>query len=266
MRVKLLALCAGVFLASSLLAAPPAAPRRASARAGKPAVAPQPTVSVVGLKVMTSSFREMSSDPGTRLALALEVPAPAGIVAIDPNASNLESLQDSDGRALEGAEFWFSTDVTRDGRKGIVELRAESVPGQRASAIAARGTIAATVATGSRTEKVVAVRLQKGATFRLAGTTVTVTEVESEGEQTRFEMKGPTATIRAIRDLRVLRAGKAVESSRGMSSFNEKESELQYRTAAKSGANVTLDVDLWQNPQRVSVPLDVQASISAPAR
>jgi hypothetical protein len=264
MRVTLLTLCAGGILSSSLLAAP--TPRKAPARPAKAVAAPQPTVSVVGLKVMTASFREMSSDPGTRLALALEVPAPAGIVAIDANASSLDSLQDSDGRALEGGEFWFSTDVTRDGRRGVVELRAESVPGQRATAIAARGSIAATVATGSRTEKVLAVRLQKGATFRLAGTTVTVTEAESEGEQTRFEMKGPTATLRAIKDLRILRAGKALESSRGMSSFNEKESELQYRTAAKTGATVTLDVDLWQNPQRVSVPLDVLASIGAPAR
>jgi hypothetical protein len=264
MRVALLTLFSGGVLAASLLAAPP--PRKAPARPAKPVAAPQPKVSVAGIKVMTASFREHSSDPGTHVALALEVPAPAGLVDIDAGASTLESLQDSDGRALEGAEFWFSTQVTQDGRAGVLQLRAESVPGPRAATVVAKGTIVATVATGSRTEKVLTVRLQKGATFRLAGSTVTVTEVEDEGEQTRFELKGPTGTMRAVKGLRVLRAGKPLETGRGITSFSEKESERNYRAPVKPGAVVALDVDLWQNPQRVSVPLDVQASIGAPAR
>jgi hypothetical protein len=263
MRMKLLTLGMGMALASSVLAAPP--PRRAPARPAKPVAAPMPTVHVAGIKVTTASFRTSSSDPGTRLAIALEVPAPAGLVEIDGQGSTLESMQDSDGRTLEGAEVWFSTDVTHDGRAGMVELRAASVPGPRAAMVAAKGKIAATVATGSRTEKVLTVSLKKGATFRLAGTTVTLTGVESEGDSMRLEMKGPTSTLRAIRAMHFVQKGKPVESSRGSASFSEKESELTYRAAVK-GPVAALDVELWQNPQRVEVPFDVHASVGAPAR
>lgn len=236
--------------------------RKPAARpAARPAAAPVPSVSAVGIKVLTASVRPDSSDVGTRLAVALQVPPPAGIVSIDTSAGRVQEMRDSTGRALEGAEFYFSTNIAKSGKAATVELRAEGVPAPEATGVSARGTLKVMVASGFTTEKVAVVKLQKGATFRLGGGAFTVDEVEASGDDAvTAKFKGPGKVLRSVKAIRFLQAGQPVEASSWGSSTSGEEGELTYRITGKGGT-VALSVDLWRDPQEVSVPVDVRTGL-----
>jgi hypothetical protein len=264
MNTRHAALGLGALLATATVAESQAArkPRPAAARpAAKPAAAPAPSVSVVGVKVLTAAIQRDSSDVGTRVALALQVPPPAGIVAIDTGESRVEEMRDSSGRALEGPEFYFSTNIAKSGQAATLEIRADGVPVPEATAVSARGTLKVTVSSGFRTEKVAAVRLQKGATFRLGGGAFTVDEVEAGEDAVTAKFKGPGAVLRKVKEIRFTRAGAAVEASQWGSSTSGDEGEMSYRITGKGGT-FALSADLWQEPQALSVPVDVKTGLA----
>jgi hypothetical protein len=217
-------------------------------------------VSLLGVEVLTASMRPGSSDLGTRLSVALQVPPPAGIVAIDAQESRVEEMRDSTGRALEFAEVYFSTDVARNGQAAAFQVKAEGVPAPEATGVSARGTVKVTVASGFRTEKVAAVRLQKGATFRLGGSAFTVDEVETGEDTVTAKFKGPGAVLRGIKAVRFTQAGQPVEASSWGSSISGEEGEVSYRITGKPGT-VALAVDLWQDPQVLTVPFQVRTGL-----
>ena len=105
----------------------------------------------------------------------------------------------------------------------------------------------------------------QGATFLLGGSTIKVHEAEVQEESTRFDLKGPTAVLRAIKAVKMTRLGKPVESRFTSRSWSDKESELGFEAQAKGGT-VAFEVELWQNVQNVKVPMRVSASVSAPVR
>jgi hypothetical protein len=116
------------------------------------------------------------------------------------------------------------------------------------------------VASGFTTEKVAVVKLQKGATFRLGGATFTVDEVEAGEDTVTAKFKGPGKVLRSVKAIRFLQAGQPVEASSWGSSTSGEEGELTYRITGKGGT-VALSVDLWRDPQEVSVPVDVRTGL-----
>ncbi len=223
------------------------------------------------MKVVSAGFgtegREITplmSRPGTRIGLAVQVAPPSAIVAIEIGDSVLDSMLDSSGEPLSASEFDYSTEIAPDGSVGLFSVKAEGVPGAQASAVKARGRLAVKLATGVRTERVAAVRLEPGATFLLAGATVKVEQLRAEGENSTVDFKGPSAVLGAVKALRFIEAGQAVETHRSSFSVRADEAELSYYAPLK-GSRVALEVTLYQNLTAVQVPIDVQAGVGLAA-
>jgi hypothetical protein len=255
MRPSLAAAALGVVFLSATVA-----PAQQKKRGAAPAAAPKATIGVAGVKVRSASFRENSSDVGTRVALSVQVTAPNGIVSIDSGESTVTEMRDSAGLVLDGPEVAYSSNIAKNGKAAMVEVRSDEVPGAQAKSVSAKGTLAVTVATGVRTEKVPVVKLEKGATFKLAGATLTVDKVEADGESQTVTFKGPVAPFRALKEIRFLEGGQPVEASGWGRGFMGDEGEATYRTAVK-GKTASLAVDMWQNQQTLSVPFDVQVGL-----
>ncbi len=258
--MKRLGLACSVLLAASATAAQ-TAKKPPAGKGGKP------TVSVVGLRVVGPGFgrdgaevRPFNEQPGTGVVVALEVPEPSGVVAVDTRASAIEKIADSAGQVLPQPEIWFSPDITKDGTAALVQLRATGVPGAKATGILLKGTLVALVSGGPRTHKVSNFKLEAGRTLKIGNDIVTLATVEGQESQT-LTFKGPRSAFQSLKSLR-FRDGKGAEvasDQRGYS-FGSDEGEVYY-SVSSAAKTFNLELDVWQNIQAVSVPFDLQAGL-----
>lgn len=235
----------------------------------QPAVSSTPAVTVVGISVVApplgqegDEVRPFSEPPGTEVALAVTIAPPFGIIALQGDPESLEMT--GGGGPLEGPE-WDSADLSPKGVGGIIKLRSTGLPSAGTGQVSAKGTLEVVVSPGVRVEKLSAVELEKDATLKLRGATVTVSEVESSDDRILVTLHGPTAVMKAIRGVR-LRAGSGpvVEGAKGgWGDTGEDTFMLAYSfaTTARAGA---LEVDLWQDPREIKLPFRVDAGVGLP--
>jgi hypothetical protein len=237
--------------------------------AAPPAPSTPPQMSAVAIRVVGpglgangTELRPFNESPGTVVVLAIQPPRSSGIVGIDDDESRLEAFSDDKGQSLleEGRVGPFPK-VAEDGSVGIAEVEVRARPSAGATSVTVRGTLAVTLAAGSKPVRVAAVRLEPNQTFKVAGTTMTINAAEAQEEATKITLGLPRSMLNTIREVRFFDAkNAAIEGRRtGSGYFNEKGNlELEAKTKDKT---VTFEFELWQNPRVVKVPFNVEASL-----
>jgi len=255
-----------------------AAQRPASRPAQRPAAAPSAPpapaqVSAAAIRVVGPGFgangselRPFNESPGTVVVLAIQPPRGSGIVQIDDHASTLDAFSDDKGQSLleEGRVGPFPK-VAEDGSAAIVEVEVRARPSAGATSVTVQGSIAITLAAGSKPVRAAGVRLEPNQTFKLGTTTMTIGEAKTDEESTKITFGLPRSVLYTIRDVRVFDARNApIEARRtGSGYFNEK-AELMVDAKTKD-KTVTVEFELWQNPRTVKIPFNVQAGVGVAA-
>src|SRR5262249_17588387 len=175
-------------------AAPPAAP-----------VAP-PQIVVAGLKVIGSGLGKNGSEiepfhdhPGTFIALAIQPPKGSGIVAVDDDASRLDAFGDDKGTSLlEEGRIGPFPKVAEDGSAAMVEVEVRGRPAAGASSLTVQGTLALTLANGSKATRVANLKLEDGQTFKVGTTTLTVNTAKAGDESTDVTFGLPRSVLQTL--------------------------------------------------------------------
>ena len=245
------------------------AQRSGGAPAAQPAGA-LPKISVGGVRVTApglgesgTELRPFNESPGTSIVVYLTAPAGAGLVDIDDDASTLKSFADDKGQTmLEEGRIGPFPKVSSDGSAGLFEIEVRGRPSAGATSVTAQGTVAVTLANGSKPQRVPSVRLENGRTFKVGTTTITVKEVTSDADSTSVTLGLPRTAMSAIRSLHFLTAaGAAIESHRSGSGYMNDDGEFNYEVKTKDKV-VTLEFDLWQNLHSAKVPFSVKVGIA----
>jgi hypothetical protein len=204
--------------------------------------------------------RPFNAENGTTLLLWIRMPAGQGLIEIDEDASLLELFGDDKGTDL-GGRFESFPDEFKDASGGMIEILSTGMPATGATRLTARGTLALSVASGIKPQRVASVRIENDRTFRLGQTTVTLAEVSTSGDELAFTLKLPRQIMEAIRDVRLFDAkNQPIEGRRtGTGYMNDAgEMGLSAKTALRT---LTLEFDVWQGRQTIKVPFNVQAGI-----
>jgi hypothetical protein len=228
----------------------------------------QPEIVVGGLqiaKVIVAdddySAKPFHSNNGTRLALWIKMPASQGLIEIDEDASVLAHFGDDKGGDL-GGEFESFPDEFKDGSGGVIEVESSGVPVAGATSLVAEGSIAMTIATGTRKTRVANVRIQNDQKFSLGSTRVNIAEVETSDEDQTFTLQLPRQVMVGIRNVAFFDAkGQPVEGSRTSTGYMNDAGEmgLRVKTTAKT---ITLEFEVWQGQRTVKVPFSVKTGLS----
>lgn len=242
-------------------ARPPAAPPAAPA-AMPQIVAAGLRVTGLGLGTNGTELKPFNESPGTTIALAIQAPKGAGIVDIDDHASKLEVFSDDKGNSLleEGRVGPFPK-ISEDGTAALVEVEVRARPSSGAASISVQGTVAMTLAGGSKPIRAANVKLDANQTFKIGATTLTVAEAKIEEDATKFTVKLPRSLLTTIREIRFFDAKNApIEGHRrGSGYFNEKaELELEAKTKDKV---FSIEFEVWQNLRTVKAPFKVELGV-----
>jgi hypothetical protein len=228
-----------------------------------------PVVTVVGVSVIAPALgregdevRPFQEQHGTQLFLAVTIAPPFGIIDIQGDP---ESLEFSGGAGLLDQPEISASDLAKDGKGGLVAVRSPGLPVAGTAQLSAKGTLKLLVSSGAKIEKVASVRLEKGSTLALRGTTLTLTEAETTDERISVSLEGPTSAVKAIKSLRFKAgSGPAVEGEPQGGGWGGDTSVAFYAFATKDRVG-SLEVDLWQDPREVSLPFRVDAGVGLPA-
>lgn len=239
---------------------PAAAPR--SAASGK-----EPEIVVGGLQTARVavpdneySAKPFNADNGTTIVLWVKMPAGQGLIEIDEDASVLQSVSDDKGSNI-GGKFGSFPKEFKDGSGGIIEIESSGFAAPGAIALFAEGSVAMTVATGTRKTRVAKVQLQNDAKFTFGKTPIIVAEVETQADTQTFSLKLPRQVMTEIKNVAFLDAkGQPIESSRTSSGYMNDAAEMGFsvKTAAKT---LTIEFEAWQALRTVKVPFKVKAGL-----
>ncbi len=251
---------------------PPSVP--SGSAQGRRATAPRSTASgkepeiVVGgiqiAKVVVSdsdfSAKPFNADNGTTLLLWVKMPAGQGLIEIDEDASVLQSVTDDKGSSL-GGKFGSFPDEFKDAAGGTIEIESTGFAAPDATALLAEGSVAMTVATGTRKTRVAKVQLQNDAKFTFGKTPITVADVQTEDDTQTFTLKLPRDVMAGIKEVGFLDAkGQPIEGRRTGTGYMNDAAEMSFsvKTAAKT---LTLEFEAWQGLRKIKVPFKVKAGL-----
>ena len=256
---------------SSLLCIAPASPRPWGK---KPAAGPRSTASgkepevVVG-GVQTArvvvpdnefSAKPFNADNGTTIVLWVKMPTGQGLIEIDEDASVLQSVSDDRGSNI-GGKFGSFPKEFKDGAGGIIAIESSGFAAPGATALLAEGSVAMTVATGTRKTRVPKVQLQNDAKFTFGKTGIIVAGVESEADAQAFTLKLPRQVMAEIKNVVFLDAkGQPIESSRTSSGYMNDAAEMGF-SVKTSGKTLTIEFEAWQGLRTIKVPFKVRAGL-----
>ncbi len=233
-----------------------------------PSSAP-PQISVAGIRVTGlgigangTELKPFNESPGTTVAIALVAPKGSGIVDIDDHASKLDAFNDDKGQSLmEEGRIGPFPHITEDGTAALIEVEVRARPSAGATSVSLQGSVAMTLAGGSKPTRAANVKLDANATFKMGATTLTITDPKVEDEATQFTVNLPRSLLTTVRDIRFFDTkNQPIEGHRrGSGYFNEKaELELEAKTKDKV---ITIEFELWQNPKVVKFPFNVTAGL-----
>jgi hypothetical protein len=219
-------------------------------------------VQIVRVTVPDNDFsaKPFHADNGTTLVLWVKLPAGQGLIEIDDDASVLEDVGDDKGSNI-GGKFGSFPEEFKDGSGGIIEIKSSGLPASGATAITAEGTLAMSIATGTRKTRVPKVSLANNAKFTLGKTPIVVDEVKTEDDSQTFTLKLPRQVMNEIKGVAFLDAkGGPIEGSRTSSGYMNDAAEMGFtvKTAAKV---VTIEFEMWQGLKNVKVPFKVKTGL-----
>ena len=207
------------------------------------------------------SAKPFHADNGTTMVLWVKMPAGQGLIEIDDDASVLQSFGDDKGTNM-GGKFGSFPQEFKDGSGGTVEIASSAFAAQGATALLAEGSLALTVATGTRKTRVANVRLQNDAKFTFGKIPITVSEVETQSEDQTFTFKLPRQVMESIKEVVFFDAkGEPIEGRRTGSGYMNDSAEMGFsvKTAAKT---LTVEFEAWQGLRTVKVPFKVKSGLS----
>lgn len=269
-------LCVGVLLLGAQFGA--AAPQSGRGAQRPAAAAPQPSstppqVSAVGLRVVGpglgangSELRPFNESPGTVVVLAIQAGKGGGIVDIDSHAGKVDAFTDDKGQSLleEGRVGPFPK-VAEDGSAAIVEVEVRARPSAGSASVTVQGSLAMTVANGSKPVRATNVKLQTDYAFKLGTAAMTIGEVKVDEDATKITFGLTRTVLNTIREVRFFDAKNApIESRRAGSGYMNEKASLDYEAKTKD-KTVTIEFELWQNPRVIKVPFNVQAGLGVAA-
>ena len=239
--------------------APPAPRATASGKEPEIAVGGVQTARVV---VADDDFsaKPFNSDNGTKIVLWVKMPAGQGLIEIDDDASLLQSVTDDKGSNI-GGKFESFPDEFKDGSGGTIEIQSSGFAASGATAILAEGSLAMTVAAGTRKTRVAKVPLQNDAKFTFDKTPIVVGGVEAQDDSQSFTLKLPRQVMAGIKNVVFLDAkGQPIEGRRTGSGYMNEAAEMSFsvKTAAKV---VTIEFESWQGLRTIKVPFKVRAGL-----
>ena len=220
----------------------------------------------LGLGANGSELRPFNESPGTVVVLAVQAPRGNGIVLIDSRASQIDSFADDKGQSLleEGRIGTFPR-IAEDGSAALVEAEVRARPSAGAASLSLQGSIAMTLAAGSKPTRVANVRLIEGQTFRVGTATMTVGEVSTEEESTKITIGLTRTVLNTIREVRFFDAKNApIESRRTSSGYMNEKAEVQFDAKTKE-KTVIVEFELWQNQRVVKAPFTAQVGLGVAA-
>ena len=241
---------------------------------GPPAAPPPqppalPKVAAVGIRVVGaglgangSELRAFNERPGTTVALAIQAPAGTGIVEVDDHASKLDAFSDDQGQSLlEEGRIGPFPKVAEDRSAALVEIEVQARPSARAVSVTAQGSLAMTLASGSKPQRIPNVRLEPNRTMKLGTATITITAATADEESTKITFGLSRSVVTTIRAIRFLDAkGAPIESRRTSSGYFNDKAELELDVKTKDKV-VSVEFDVWQNLRSVKVPFRIEAGL-----
>ena len=207
------------------------------------------------------SAKPFHRDNGTSIVLWVKMPAGQGLIEIDEDASLLQSFGDDKGTNM-GGKFGSFPEEFKDGSGGIIEIASSAFAAPNATALLAEGSIAMTMAAGTRKTRVANVRLQNETKFTFGRTPITVAGVETQDDTQSFTLKLPRQVMAGIKDVAFLDAkGQPIEGHRTSSGYMNDEAEMGFtvKTAAKT---LTLEFEAWQGQRTIKVPFKVRTGLT----
>ena len=238
-----------------------------AAAAPPPAPVKMPDVVVGGIQVAKVvvaeddwSAKPFNSSNGTKIVLWIKMPPGLGLIEIDEDKSLLQHFGDDKGTDLGGSLDSFP-DEFKDGSGATMEITSDAMPGAGATVLMAEGTLAMNVATGTKPTKVANVKIENEKTFKLGPTTITLAEVETDGEDLKFTLKLPRQVMAGIKAVKILDAkGQELEGRRTSSGYMNDDAEmgLAVKTELKT---LTLEFETWQGLRDIKVPFTVKAGV-----
>ena len=234
-----------------------------------PPPAALPKVAVVGIRVVGgglgangSELRAFNERPGTAIALAIQAPAGTGIVEIDDHGSKLDAFSDDQGQSLlEEGRIGPFPKLADDHSVALVEVEVQARPSAKAVSVTAQGSLAMTLAGGSKPQRLPGVRLEVNRTMKLGAATITITAATADEESTKLTFGLPRSVVTTIRATRFLDAKNApIESRRTSSGYFNDKAELEFDVKTKDKI-VTVEFDVWQNLRAIKVPFNIEAGL-----
>jgi hypothetical protein len=243
-------------------------PRPAAAPAPAPSAA-MPAITAAGLRVTGlgigangSEVKPFMESPGTTLVLAIQAPKGNGIVDIDERGSKLDAFSDDKGTSLlEEARVGPFPKISEDGTAALVELDVRARPAAGTASLNVQGSIAMTLAGGSKPMRAANVKMDANQTFKIGTTTLTIAETKVEEDATQFTVNLPRALLTTIREIRFFDAkNQPLEGRRrGSGYFNEKANlDLEVKTKDKV---FSIEFEVWQNLRTVKAPFKLDAGL-----
>jgi hypothetical protein len=260
---------------SGATVAPPPAPAPAPAAAtgqrqtaatpaatgGSPQVVPG-GIQIAKVVVSNDDFsaKPFHSDNGTTMVLWVKMPAGQGLIELDEDHSLLQKFSDDKGTNI-GGKFGNFPEEFKDGTGGIIEIKSSGFPAAGATALIAEGSLSMTVASGTKKTRVANVALKNDAKFVFGSTSITMSEVETDGENQTFTLKLPRQVMTAIKNVVFFDAkGAPVEGHRTGSGYMNDAGELGFsvKTSLKT---LTLEFEAWQGLKTIKVPFAIKAGL-----
>ena len=206
------------------------------------------------------SAKPFNSDNGTKIVLWVKMPAGQGLIEIDEDESLLQSFGDDKGTNMGGKFGSFPREFT-DGAGGTIEIASTGFAAAGATALVAEGSVAMTVATGTRKIRAAKVLLQNNTKFTFEKTPIVVDQVEAETDSMKFTLNLPRRLMESIKGVAFFDVkGQPIEGSRTGSGYMNDAAEMGFtvKTAAKT---LTLEFETWQGLRTIKVPFKVRAAL-----
>lgn len=247
---------------SASSASAPGQPAPRAAAAGKDPEIGVGGVQIVRVAVPDNDFsaKPFHEDNGTSIVLWVKMPDGQGLIEIDDDESVLKSVADDKGSSL-GGKFASFPEEFKDGTGGIIKIQSSGFAASGATAILAEGSVAMTVASGTRKTRVAKVQVQNDAKFTFGKTPIVVSEVRTEDDSQSFTLKLPRSLMNEIKNVVFLDAkGQPIEGSRTSSGYMNESAEIGYtvKTASKV---LTLEFENWTGLRTIKVPFKVKAGL-----
>ena len=206
------------------------------------------------------SAKPFNSDNGTKMVLWVKMPAGQGLIEIDEDESLLQSFGDDKGTNMGGKFGSFPREFS-DGAGGTIEIASTGFAAAGATALVAEGSVAMTVANGTRKTRAAKVLLQNNAKFTFEKTPIVVDQVEAQTDSMNFSLKLPRRVMDTIKEVAFFDAkGQPIEGRRTGSGYMNDAAEMGFtvKTAAKT---LTIEFEAWQGLRTIKVPFKVRAAL-----